>query len=167
MAKAERMSPISKFDNAPMNDQETKTQPDALDILIERYPIVFKNFSENDMFISNVPAGWFNIVDEMCQKLSSLIEESYAKYPPSEDSPGFSVLQIKEKFGGLRFYWLMNSKDDDVYEKIREIIDECETKAEVTCQVTGNPGKLCKNGRWLYTLSEETMKAYSATPVTK
>lgn len=150
-----------------MNDQEISQHPDVLDILIERYPIVFKNFSENDIFMSSLPSGWFNLVDEMCQRLSPILEETYAKHPPTEDAPGFSVLQIKEKFGGLRFYWIMNSTDESSYEKIREIIDEYETKAETTCQVTGNPGKLCKSGRWFYTLSEETMKAYSATPVEK
>jgi len=59
-----------------------------------------------------------------------------------------SVLQVKEKFGGLRFY--IDSGSD--------AIDKCIIKAEResyrTCECCGQPGK-CYDDGWMVTLCRE------------
>lgn len=60
-----------------------------------------------------------------------------------EDKPEPVVAaQVKEKFGGLRFY--TNGHD----EFCSGLIDMAECMSECTCEVCGGPGKLITNGWW-------------------
>jgi hypothetical protein len=131
-----------------------KNHPDQIDKLIQDYPVVFRNMDTS--VISSVPAGWYSIVDDLCTNLTPLLEEALQANPESPDEPLFSLLQIKEKFGGLRIYFMMNTKNDDLYIKVQKMIDIAEDASYETCQITGKPGVLCKNGRWFMTLCEES-----------
>jgi len=130
---------------------------DQLDKLIQDYPVVFRHMDTS--VISSVPAGWYSIVDDLCSNLTPLLEEALQANPESSDEPLFSLLQIKEKFGGLRIYFMMNTKNDDLYMKVQKMIDIAEDASYETCQITGKPGALCKNGRWFMTLCEESRKS--------
>jgi hypothetical protein len=59
--------------------------------------------------------------------------------------------QVKEKFGGLRFYY--NGGDDYIDGMVRM----AESWAANTCEVCGKPGKL-RGGGWLYTACDEHTK---------
>lgn len=59
------------------------------------------------------------------------------------------VVQVKEKFGGLRMY---TEGSDDF---IEGVIALAESLSYQTCEVTGNPGYLCTTGHWLKTLCSE------------
>ena len=61
------------------------------------------------------------------------------------DIKAFSVAQVKEKFGTLRYY---TSGSND---KIRQLIHDAEERSAETCEVCGKPGKLITGG-WLKTL---------------
>lgn len=80
--------------------------------------------------------GWFGLVKELIEKCIAL---GWNK----------ETCQIKEKFGGLRFY--INSASDDV----SEAINEAEEKSFKVCEVTGNPGELRTDLGWYRTLSDE------------
>lgn len=66
--------------------------------------------------------------------------------------------QVKEKFGGLRFY--MNSYESDGdngvedRNKLRKMIREAEEKSFKICEECGKPGSL-RAGGWLRTLCDE------------
>lgn len=80
--------------------------------------------------------GWKDLIDpliEMCEKNNVQIN------------------QIKEKFGGLRFYVASAGKE------IYDAIDEAERKSFETCESCGAPGKLRKGG-WLKTLCDKCDK---------
>ena len=62
------------------------------------------------------------------------------------------VLQVKEKFGGLRFY--VGSVNKAIHERIRA----AEGEASRTCEKCGAPGML-REGGWLKTLCNEHNKA--------
>ncbi len=128
--------------------------PDTLDKLIEQYPIVFKHLDKTDYH--NLPSGWYKIVDRLCSELSAILEEALEVNPESPDEPLFSVLQVKEKFGGLRFYYMMNTKDDELYKRIQTAVDTAEDTSYSTCQITGNIGALCKDGSHYMTLCEDS-----------
>ncbi|RLD64344.1 MAG: hypothetical protein DRJ01_01115 [Bacteroidetes bacterium] len=83
--------------------------------------------------------GWFDIIWDLCEKIEPLVDEE------------FNVFQVKEKFGGLRFY--VDGSSDIVY----DLITEAEDKAEVTCEVCGKPGK-SRGGGWIRTLCDECNK---------
>jgi hypothetical protein len=128
--------------------------PDTLDKLIEQYPIVFKHLNKTGYH--NLPSGWYKIVDRLCSELSVILEEALEANPENPDEPLFSVLQVKEKFGGLRFYYMMNTKDDELYRRIQTAVDTAEDTSYSTCQITGNIGVLCKDGSHYMTLCEDS-----------
>jgi hypothetical protein len=128
--------------------------PDTLDKLIEHYPIVFNHLNKTGYH--NLPAGWYKIMNRLCSELSVILEEALEVNPETPEEPLFSVLQVKEKFGGLRFYYMMNTKDDELYRKIQTAVDTAEDTSYSTCQITGNIGVLCKDGSHYMTLCEDS-----------
>ena len=61
------------------------------------------------------------------------------------------VFQVKEKFGGLRFY--VGSANKAIYERIHA----AENESFETCEQCGAPGAL-RDGGWLKTLCDEHSK---------
>ena len=96
---------------------EDKTQ-----ILIQRYPKIFSN-----NFWFECDDGWFEIINNLCCKIQAYTDDfDKIEQPVAE--------QVKEKFGGLRFY--ISGGD----EYIRKIISEAENEATKTCETCGAPG---------------------------
>ena len=91
--------------------------------------------------------GWHGIIHDIDKELSSI-------------DPDYTIQQIKEKFGGLRFYFMMNTENTELHENIQKLIDIAEDKSYDTCQITGKVGKLCKKGRYYMTLSEEARNSH-------
>jgi hypothetical protein len=58
------------------------------------------------------------------------------------DKHGVAIEQIKEKFGGLRFY--ISEAPDEVH----NAITEAEKESYTICEDCGKPGKI-RNGSWL------------------
>lgn len=116
-------------------DGERVKMSDNIKKLAEKYPLVFANMSE--AAYSDLPDGWVNLVDELCSKLTPLLVESYANYPLNASMIGITVDQIKEKFGGLRFYCSFLTEDPDLWGKANSIIDEYEDKSYDVCQISG------------------------------
>lgn len=78
-----------------------------------------------------------------------LIQEAMEKGPRDvpEEIPQVVAVQVKEKFGGLRFY--VDGGDDVVHGMIRM----AESWAAVTCEKCGNPGTT-RGGGWIRTLCD-------------
>ena len=74
--------------------------------------------------------GWFNIILDLCLKIESL-----------RPSKAFEVVQVKEKFGGLRFY------THGANEKIYSLIKEAEKTASKTCELCGSTDEVKKRTR--------------------
>lgn len=80
--------------------------------------------------------GWKNLIYELSEKLSKL-------------DPECVVLQVKEKFGGLRFYAF--SETDGV----QSLINEYESKSYKTCERCGiTEGVKKRGGNWLHTFCD-------------
>lgn len=62
---------------------------------------------------------------------------------------GVPIFQIKEKFGGLRFY-----TDGSESETLKAAIDAAEDACSKTCERCGQPGELRTNRSWLKTLCD-------------
>ena len=86
--------------------------------------------------------GWLGIVDDLCTKIEQVLAGM-----PEEVRIGFYAQQVKEKFGGLRFYTTYGS------DEIEELISEAEKKSFNTCEVCGEPGERRGKG-WVQTLCE-------------
>lgn len=88
----------------------------------------------------SVPTGWEAIVTELSEKL-----EAYAS--ASQTDP--LVLQIKAKFGGLRYYM-------DCYDQhMSELIRAAEAASGRTCEVCGQSGSPENDKTWNLTLCED------------
>jgi len=108
----------------------------------------------------DVPLGWEKIIDNLCGSIYDyvLLTVRYRKDSETgeiiKEEPSFvKIDQIKQKFGGLRFY--CTGGDSDVSGMIRF----AEFLCDKTCEVTGEEGQLCKNSSgWYRTLSESICK---------
>lgn len=86
---------------------------------------------DNKLVFRQCGTGWDAII-------IPLIEEA--------DKGLATVMQIKEKFGRLRFY-CHNASD-----KLDDMIEAAEVESGKTCEMCGKPGVLMKSGGWFKTL---------------
>jgi hypothetical protein len=95
--------------------------------------------------------GWLPLIDELCSKISTLIKEKYPKVKRH-----FEVVQVKEKFAGLRFYYYGGN------EEIDNLVSEYEELSLKTCEVCGKPdAKVREKHMWLKTLCDEDWEKWS------
>lgn len=94
----------------------------------------------------DVPAGWEHLVEQMHDEIVAI-------------DPDYTVGQVKEKFGGLRFYIDVSDHvrdNDDMWSEIYRIIEFYEAKSYTVCQDCGNKGWIEQNPtgefRWVATL---------------
>ncbi len=96
---------------------------------IDKQPITGSEFFECD-------EGWYGLIKEL---IEDLIKLGWNK----------QVCQVKEKFGGLRFY--INEGSDVIHKRIRKAEDD----SYKTCEITGKHGELRTDIGWYTTLCEE------------
>jgi len=143
------------------------------DKLYENYP---KIFAQKDLTIrqSCMPwgiccnDGWYTLLDVLCGNIQHCIDyrlESIKywdkakeegccwKSPRPEPIPQLEAVQVKEKFGGLRFYFQGGN------EYISGMITLTEAMSYYICEECGKPGKEVNVG-WLFTLCPECHTEY-------
>ncbi len=84
----------------------------------------------------DVQVGWYPLIKNLIDELITLGWDK-------------KVTQVKEKFGGLRFY--INGGSDEIYDKITE----AEKLSHETCELCGKKGELRTKIRWFTTLCDE------------
>lgn len=106
-----------------------------------------------------VDSGWWPIIESLSSNIQHhidsvaktrqlLLKDNPWNRPIPEEVPPVVVEQIKEKFGGLRFYY--SGGDDHIYGMVRM----AESWASKTCEVCGKPGEI-RSGGWIKTLCDE------------
>lgn len=99
------------------------------------YPEEIRERVENGMGCgSTIGEGWYDIIRELDKQIAELY-------------PEYVVNQVKEKFGGLRYY--IDDIPDDVHAAVYDCINEAYRKAGKTCDVCGEAGKIGKINEWL------------------
>lgn len=97
-----------------------------------------------------VSRGWWPILERLCANIQSHIDwkqEQKEKYDRGEGCAQVEVAQIKEKFGGLRFYY--NGGD----EAISGMVRMAESWASIACEECGAIGTR-RSGGWIRTLCD-------------
>lgn len=123
--------------------------------LEEKYPIMY-GYSYGGICVGK---GWWPIIESLSRQINGyvewrndtrerLLQNNPNDFPVPEEVPPVVVTQVKEKFGGLRFYY--NGGDS----KVDGMVRMAEAWADHTCETCGVPGKLRKGG-WLRTLCDE------------
>ena len=118
--------------------------------LCEKYPKIFVNRrglpTETLMcFGFEHGDGWYQILDSLCGQIQNRLDWINRK---EEIVKQVVAVQVKEKFGGLRFYY----EGGDDY--IRGAVSMAEIMASQTCEECGKPGQL-RTGGWMRTLCDE------------
>ena len=95
----------------------------------------------------DVDEGWYQIVVD-CDNLLTEID------------PNYQIAQIKQKFGGLRYYFQPSDVNNgELYVKMNAVVLAYEKIASITCEATGKPGVIMKSkGAWVKTLDPEYAK---------
>jgi hypothetical protein len=89
----------------------------------------------------DVDEGWYQLVLDCDKELSEI-------------DPKYDLQQIKEKFGGLRFYF--QPSDPSLRNEMDAVVAKYEEIAGRTCEATGGSGVLMKSiGNWYKTLNPE------------
>lgn len=133
--------------------------------LYTKYPRIFRKTVERNYHCSlDVGDGWYNIVNSLlrCIKSHSRFNTQTRWYARQQNrngkniimpakTPLVQVVQVKEKFGSLRFY-VINSDST-----ILNYIDMAEAMSAVTCEDCGAPGSLRRKG-WISCLCDACEK---------
>ena len=121
-------------------------------LLCEKYPKIFADRNEPASVTAmcwGFPGdGWFNIIDTLCGAIQDHIDNVYY-YKDGVETRCKQVIavQVKEKFGALRFYY----RDGD--EAIAGMVELAEYMSARTCEECGLPGKI-RDGGWIRTLCD-------------
>lgn len=105
-----------------------------------------------------IGAGWWSIIEDTCfiiqdyidgvkSRREFLLNKNTYDFPIPEEVPQVVIRQIKEKFGGLRFYY--DGGDD----YIRGVVTMAEQWCSRTCEECGAPGTH-RSGGWMRTLCD-------------
>jgi len=143
----------------------TKTAMSGTDFdhyMCTTYPELFKDRNADPMetlmcWGFSVGPGWHDILSALCDNIQHYTEwnnKNFDKgYTQYKQVPPVTVVQVKEKFGTLRFYY--DGGDD----KIDGMVRMAESMSAVTCEECGRPGT-STGGGWIRTLCDEHRKEY-------
>lgn len=87
-------------------------------------------------FLHEVGSGWHPLIRDLVDNLFAAGWDGV-------------IAQVKEKFGGLRFY--IGGGNDEIF----ELIHEAEGKSYEICEDCGKPGKLREDRSWIRTLCND------------
>jgi hypothetical protein len=105
-----------------------------------------------------INAGWWKIIESLCSNIQSYTDwknEQHTKCGSGVPISQVKVNQIKEKFGGLRFYY--EGGDDQIHGMVRM----AEAWADASCETCGNPGTR-RSGGWIRTLCDAHEAEYQS-----
>jgi hypothetical protein len=114
--------------------------PELTKKLLDKYPTLY---NQQHFWGFECGDGWYNIIDHLSSAITTYTN-------PKSDFPVFDIFvsQVKEKFGGLRFY------ADNTDKVIDGMIWLAEHMSENTCETCGNRGEM-RGGSWLVTLCDK------------
>ena len=144
--------------------------------IIAKYPKIFVDYVGNPGRCNwhGVPDGWLPIIDDLCGAIQEYIDHHSHSIDNPEYIEGFvwnkddvtthryiqkhpdqvTCTQMKEKFGGLRFY------ENGADKKVDGMIHYAEYLADNTCQDCGSREDLGKTSGWITTLCRTCVIAH-------
>ncbi len=127
--------------------------------LFKEFPELFRNRDnlQESLMAFGFMCGdsWFNLVHKLCQDIQRELDKDL---DPSLKEDVY-VLEVKEKFGGLRFY--ITCGNDAIF----DLIDKAEEESYKICEICGAPGANSVAGGWYQTLCVKHRKIKGAVVV--
>jgi hypothetical protein len=122
--------------------RESQTWQDGL---VARHPRLFHLPAagpEAAQGYPNCEQGWQELLELACIRIEAAL------------GGAFNALQLKQKFGTLRFYW-SGDMPDAAKAKVEEAIALAVARSACTCEVCGKEGWLHNRGGWFATACAE------------
>ena len=114
--------------------------------LFTKYPILYSNVDQPRSLMNfglEVGDGWYELINDLSAKLEAFNANIHAS-------------QVKEKWGGLRFY--IDGAPEAIFKEVYAAIDKAEKLSYKICELCGKPGKPNKSG-WIMTRCKECAKS--------
>lgn len=124
-----------------------------LDALPDLYPRLFPEGPLPWGF--EVGDGWSGIIVALCARIDTLMKDAPAAR--------MAVVQVKEKFGGLRFYYHLEGADEKLSGEILAAVDLATKVCGHVCERCGRHGSLQNRSGWLGTLCEDCVGGLSTS----
>jgi hypothetical protein len=122
--------------------------------LIKKYPKLFEHLNNEGnemraarMFGIECGDGWYDLLDTLMRSICFNIEHN--------KMPEVHVAQIKEKFGGLCFYY------DGGNERTRGMVSIAESMSYKICENCGSNHNVTQTKGWIRCLCEKCMNEYN------
>jgi hypothetical protein len=133
-------------------------------ILYESFPLLYRgrnlDRSKTNMHYGlAVGNGWFGPIYKTSKVMEPMLEELKAKLPPEGANDLPCLVQVKEKYGGLRFYLDCRAaskfpEGSETIKQLEELASKVEEDCNSICERCGHEkAKLRTEGRtWIRTL---------------
>lgn len=152
------MNPARKPQDAKRTKLQSEGQKPEFDLpsdtvqrLVAAHPLIFRG--KPPRVESDLPPGWYDLVSRLCRQIEAELGDHAAH---------FRVVQMKEKFGGLRFYWSWRGRTrptvdilspsgharleqparNEVSARIDTLVAAAEAESARTCEQCGAAAKL-------------------------
>ena len=89
--------------------------------------------------------GWRSLIEACDRELREL-------------DPHYEPVQIKEKFGGLRYYFHPSESKTSIWREMLLVTTKYEALSMEICEACGQPGSTMKGRGWIVTRCEEHAK---------
>lgn len=126
---------LSRVDSTTLREQLRVHTKDILHML--------SKFDDKFSPVIDVGPGWIHIIAKLHNAVFFM-------------NPNYKLAQVKQKFGGLRYYVDLHFDDDQDPTLPSEVIDilirHAENEASKTCEQCGEPGTLHKSNYWYRTV---------------
>lgn len=120
--------------------------------LVEKYPLIFRD-RHADMKVTAMcwgfecDDGWYWLIDNLCESIQSYIDNN----KPNKVNQIVAV-QVKEKYGGLRFYY------DGGNDFISGMVRLAENLSYKTCEICGSTKNITQTDGWIRTLCNSCLR---------
>jgi hypothetical protein len=112
--------------------------------LITKYPKIFK-----ELRVVECGDGWYTMLCVLCECIQLHIDNTGLAFGKEGGIPQVEAHQVKEKFGGLRFYYGGGDKH------IEGLVSFAEALSYTLCDVCGGPARSRNSpGGWIFTRCE-------------
>lgn len=146
---------LEDLKNAPIGSNDHKKW------LMMEYPwlrmeedeaINYMDIDEDEIYtyIDCAPRGWAKLCEDLCAELKILFDRV--------DYKDYSLCQVKEKFGGLR--WYDNGVPTEIYKEYNDIIRKYEDLSYKTCCICGAPATKMSTG-WISPFCDKCAEGFN------
>lgn len=100
--------------------------------------------------------GWYDLIESICSVIENYMnnEKDRAKFEKRDPCPYIEAIQVKEKFGGLRFY------TDYSTGEISGAVSMAERMSYKICERCGGTDNVTQTKGWIITLCQKCMREH-------